>query len=117
MWEYDYISENNDNTVQLAKLRVLQKALKIAVHRGCGNMRFSLLWTERLFSNTPQSPACQQRHSQGHNTPTAKLCLASEGGDISTLMAKGKYSPLAACREKALSFLNLLGKQEQLPER
>lgn len=113
MWEYDYISENNDNTVQLAKLRVLQKALKIAVHRGCGNVRFSLLWTERLFSNTPQSPACQQRHSQGHKTSTAKRCLASEGGDISmrALMAKGKYSPLAACREKALSFFKSIRKK------
>lgn len=105
-WEYDYISEKKDNTVQLTKLRVLQKALKIAVHRGCGNVTFSLLWTERLFSNPSQPPASQQGHSQGDNISAAKHCLASEGGDISkrALMAKGKYLLLAACREKALSL-------------
>lgn len=92
--------------MQLAKLRVLQKALKIAAHRGCGNVRFSLLWTERLFPNASQPPACQQGHSQGDSISTARHCLASEGGDISkrALVAKGKYLLLAACREKALSL-------------
>lgn len=65
-----------------------------------------MLWTERLFASTSQPPVCQQGHSQGDNTSTAKHCLAFEGGDISkrAFMTKGKYLPLVACREKALSL-------------
>lgn len=102
MWEHDYITENKDNTAQLAKLRVLQKALKIAVHRGVWEREvfFALDW-EAVFQHFPVLclPAGTLPGSQHIYCKTPSWFWRR------ALMTKSKYSPLAACREKALSFL------------